>query len=123
SQSSVSLPLAILATELLTLALVGLTVPLNTPAFLWTYGWRVPPPYSPCRRHGSSGALGRYSDCDGSGFALAAARRFPARNATPRPGQKTIPDHMRIPRQRYSLATASVIGSVLTFVAVTQPFP
>jgi hypothetical protein len=52
SQSSVSFPLAIQATGLLTFAPVGLTVPLNTPAFrdlpatpkahfFWTYGWSV----------------------------------------------------------------------------------
>lgn len=51
SQSSVSLPLAILATGLLTFAPVGF-IPLNTPAFRdpsaapndhfsWTYGWSV----------------------------------------------------------------------------------
>jgi len=54
SQSSVSFPLAIQATGLLTFAPVGLTVPLNTPAFrdpsatpkdhfCWTYGRRVLP--------------------------------------------------------------------------------
>ena len=55
SQSSVSFPLAIQATGLLTFAPVGLTLPLNTPAsrdlfgsrrkdhFSWTYGWCVLP--------------------------------------------------------------------------------
>ena len=38
SQSSVTFPLAIQATGLLTFALAGFTTPLNTPAFLWTYG-------------------------------------------------------------------------------------
>ena len=38
SRSSVSLPPAIQATGLLTFALAGFTPPLNTPAFLWTYG-------------------------------------------------------------------------------------
>jgi hypothetical protein len=60
---------------------------------------------------------------DDSALDFAAPRRFPARNAIPKPGQKTIPDHIRIPRQRYSLATVSVTATVLTFDAVIQSLP
>lgn len=52
---------------------------------------------------------------------LDAFRRFPARNAIPKPGQNRIADHIRIPRQRYSLATPSVTAVVLTFETVTHP--
>ena len=70
-------------------------------------------------RHNSAPRRSTYRD--DSALDFAATRRFLARNAIPKPGQKTIPDHMRIPRQRYSLATVSVTATVLTFDAVIQP--